>query len=47
MARLGAALDRPINQNNGFTLVGGVQEFTGKNVRQHARGTYIHAIKSE
>lgn len=43
----GAALDLPIDQDNGFTVVGGVQEFTGKNVRLHARGTYTHSIKSE
>jgi len=44
---IGTALDLPVDQNNGFTLVGGVQEFTGKNVRLHARGTYIHSIKSD
>lgn len=43
----GAAIDLPIDQDNGFTLVGGVQEFTGNNVRLHARGTYTHAIKSD
>ena len=44
---VGAALDLPVDQNNGFTLIGGVQEFTGKNVRFHARGTYTHSIKSD
>jgi len=43
----GAAIDVPIDQGNGLTLVGGVQEFTGKNVRLHARGTFTHSIKSD
>lgn len=43
----GTALDVPIDENNGLTLVGGVQEFTGKNVRLHARGTFTHSIKSD
>lgn len=43
----GTALDLPIDQNNGFTLVGGVQEFTGKNVRYHARGTFTHTVKAD
>ena len=44
---VGAALDVPIDEGNGLTLVGGVQEFTGKNVRYHARGTFTHSIKSD
>lgn len=44
---VGAALDLPIDQDNGLTLVGGIQEFTGKNVRYHARGTFTHSIKSD
>ena len=44
---VGTALDVPINDKNGLTLVGGVQEFTGKNVRYHARGTFTHSIKSD
>ncbi len=44
---VGGAVDLPVNDRNNFTLVGGVQEFTGKNVRLHARGTYTHSIKPE
>ena len=44
---VGTALDLPINDSNGITLVGGVQEFTGKNVRYHARGTFTHSIRSD
>ena len=43
----GAAMDVPIDKDNGMTLVGGVQEFTGNNVRLHARGTFTHSIKSD
>lgn len=44
---VGGALDLPIDAHNGFTVVSGVQEFTGKNVRLHARATYTHSIKAD
>jgi len=44
---VGAAIDVPVDQRNGLTLVGGVQEFTGKNVRLHARLNFTHSLKSE
>ncbi|MCF8706894.1 hypothetical protein [Rhizorhapis sp. SPR117] len=44
---VGGAVDLPVNDRNNFTLVAGIQEFTGKNVRLHARGTYTHSIKPE
>lgn len=43
----GAAIDLPVDENNGFTVVGGVQEFTGKNVRFHARANFTHSIKQD
>lgn len=43
----GAAIDLPVDDRNSFTVVGGAQEFTGKNVRLHARATYIHVIKPD
>ncbi|WP_338424933.1 hypothetical protein [Sphingopyxis kveilinensis] len=44
---LGAALDLPIDDRNSFTVMAGAQEFTGKNVRLHARANYVHVLKSE
>ena len=43
----GAALDLPVDDRNSFTLVAGAQEFTGKNVRLHARANYVHVVKPE
>lgn len=43
----GAAIDLPVNQDNVLTLVGGVQEFTGNNVRTHARATFVHVLKRD
>lgn len=44
---LGAALDIPADDRNVFTVLGGVQEFTGENVRLHARANYVHVIKED
>lgn len=44
---VGAALDLPVDERNSFTVVAGAQEFTGKNVRLHARANYVHMLKSE
>jgi hypothetical protein len=44
---LGAAIDLPVDDRNSFTVVAGAQEFTGKNVRLHARANYVHALKPE
>lgn len=41
----GVALDVPVDERNSFTFFGGLQEFTGSNVRAHLRGTYVHVIK--
>lgn len=43
----GAAIDLPANERNVLTLVGGVQEFTGDNVRTHIRANFIHVLKPE
>jgi len=44
---VGAALDLPVDDRNSFTVMAGAQEFTGKNVRLHARANYVHVLKSE
>lgn len=43
----GAALDVPLTERDSATVVLGAQEFTGKNVRLHARGTYVHVVKPD
>ncbi|WP_237392486.1 hypothetical protein [Aurantiacibacter rhizosphaerae] len=44
---IGAAVDLPADENNIFTVLGGVQEFTGDNVRLHLRGNYVHVVDSD
>ena len=44
---VGAALDLPVDDRNSFTVMAGAQEFTGKNVRLHARANYVHVLKPE
>lgn len=41
---IGAAIDLPADERNVLTLVGGVQPFTGDNVRTHARATFVHVL---
>lgn len=43
----GGALDLPINDRNNFTVVAGLQEFTGKNLRSHVRVNYVHVLQPE
>ncbi|QDP18486.1 hypothetical protein [Sphingomonas xanthus] len=43
----GAAVDVPVDETTQVTLVGGVQAFTGENVRLHARGNFIKVVKSD
>ena len=43
----GAALDLPVNDRNNFTVIAGVQEFTGDNLRLHLRANYVHVVKPE
>lgn len=43
----GAAIDLPADENNIVTLLGGVQDFTGDNVRLHARANYVHVVDSD
>jgi hypothetical protein len=44
---VGAAIDLPVDDRNSFTVMAGAQEFTGKNVRLHARANYVHVLKPE
>jgi hypothetical protein len=41
----GAAVDLPIDDRNVVTALAGVQTFTGRNVRTHLRGSYIHVVE--
>lgn len=43
----GGAVDVPLGDRTTFTVLGGVQEFTGSNVRTHARATLVHVIKPD
>jgi len=43
----GAAFDVPLDDRNSFALVAGLQEFTGKNIRTHLRGNYIHVVQPD
>lgn len=43
----GAAIDLPADDRNILTLVGGLQEFTGDNVRTHLRANFVHVVKPE
>ncbi len=44
---VGAAIDLPLDNRNIVTLLGGVQDFTGENLRLHARANYVHVVKPE
>ncbi len=44
---VGAAIDLPVDDSNIVTLLGGVQEFTGENVRLHARANYVHVVDTD
>lgn len=43
----GASVDLPAGDRDMFNAMSGVQEFSGKNVRLHLRGTYVHVLKPE
>lgn len=43
----GVAFDLPLHERNIVTLVAGVQDFSGNNVRTHLRANYIHMVKPE
>jgi len=43
----GAAFDLPVDDRNQFTLLAGLQEFTGDNLRTHLRANYIHVVKPQ
>lgn len=44
---VGGAFDLPVDDRNSFTVVAGVQDFTGDNVRTHLRLNYVHVLKPE
>jgi len=41
----GASLDFPAGDRDTFNTTAAVQAFTGKNVRLHVRGNYVHVVK--
>ena len=43
----GAAVDLPIDDRSQFTLLAGLQEYSGDNLRTHLRANYIHVLKPE
>jgi len=43
---VGAAIDLPADDRNVFTALAGVQPFTGRNVRLHLRGSYVHVLST-
>lgn len=43
----GGAIDLPADDRNIVTLVGGLQAFTGDNVRTHLRANYVHVVKPD
>lgn len=43
----GAAVDLPLAEQTQLTLLGGLQEFTGSNLRAHVRANLIHVVKPD
>lgn len=43
----GAAVDLPMGPKTQLTVLGGAQEFSGRNVRLHTRANFIRTLKSE
>ena len=43
----GASFDIPASSRDNFNIMAGVQDFTGRNVRLHLRGNYVHVAKPE
>ena len=43
----GGALDLPMDERNSLTVLGAVQDFTGRNVRLHGRATFTHVLNGE
>lgn len=41
----GASMDLPASERDTFNATAGIQEFTGRNVRLHLRGTYVHVAR--
>lgn len=43
----GAAIDLPLNDRNTLTVLGGYQEFSGRNERLHLRANYVYVVSPE
>jgi hypothetical protein len=43
----GAALDLPAGERDSFTVFAGLQKFSGRNLRTHLRGTFVHVVKPD
>jgi len=43
----GGALDLPAGDRDVMTVVGAMQDFTGRNVRLHLRGNYVHTLQAD
>lgn len=43
----GAAVDLPIDPRNNLTVVGAVQNFTGRNLRLHLRTNYLRVLQAD
>lgn len=43
----GASADLPLDERNLFTVMAGLQEFTGRNERLHLRANYVHVVKPD
>ena len=41
----GASMDLPAGERDTFNAMAGIQEFTGRNVRLHLRGTFVHVAR--
>lgn len=44
---VGGSFDLPVTDRDSFTVMAGVQDFSGKNVRTHLRANYVHVVKPE
>lgn len=43
----GAAIDLPLDERNVVTVLGGLQAFTGDNLRKHLRMNFVHVVRPE
>lgn len=43
----GATVDVPLGRRTQLTLLGGLQDFTGRNLRKHVRANFIQVVKED